>query len=256
MNNSFYDELAENYHLIFDDWEAAIRRQRDVLARLLPAPAVGKRVLDCSCGIGTQAIGLAMLGFGVEGSDPSGASIDRARREAIARGLKVEFRVDDMRTLSTAPIDSYDAVIAMDNAVPHLQSDHDIKKALRAIRARLRSGGIVLISLRDYEPLVAERISSTPASLYFDGKFRRLVHQVWDWQDDRRYIVHLFITMQLPHGWQTRHFVGQYRAITPNEVSALAADAGFDDVCVLAPSETGYYQPVIRAIGPPGSSSG
>jgi 2-polyprenyl-3-methyl-5-hydroxy-6-metoxy-1,4-benzoquinol methylase len=158
VNSSFYDELAENYHLIFDDWEASIRRQRDVLARLLPAPAVGKRILDCSCGIGTQAIGLAMLGFGVEGSDPSGASINRARREAIARGLKVEFRVDDMRTLSTAPIDSYDVVIAMDNAVPHLQSDDDIKRALRAIRARLRSGGIVLISLRDYAPLVAERI--------------------------------------------------------------------------------------------------
>jgi hypothetical protein len=28
--------------------------------------------------------------------------------------------------------------------------DEDIKKALRTIRARLRSGGIVLISLRDY----------------------------------------------------------------------------------------------------------
>src|SRR5262245_21589797 len=102
VNNSFYDELAESYHLIFDDWDAAILRQRDVLARLLPAPANGKRVLDCACGIGTQAIGLAMLGFSVEGSDPSDASINRARREATARGLKVEFRVDDMRSLSEA----------------------------------------------------------------------------------------------------------------------------------------------------------
>jgi hypothetical protein len=34
VNNSFYDELAESYHLIFDDWDAAIVRQRDVLARL------------------------------------------------------------------------------------------------------------------------------------------------------------------------------------------------------------------------------
>ena len=89
-------------------------RQRDVLARLLPTPANGKRILDCACGIGTQAIGLAMLGFRVEGSDTSVASITRARREASARGVKAEFRVDDMRHLSTAPIDSYDAIIAMD----------------------------------------------------------------------------------------------------------------------------------------------
>jgi SAM-dependent methyltransferase len=251
VNNSFYDELAESYHLIFDDWDAAIVRQRDVLARLLPIPANGKRVLDCACGIGTQAIGLAMLGFSVEGSDPSDASINRARREATARGLKAEFRVDDMRSLSTAPTDSYDAIIAMDNAVPHLQSDEDIKKALGAIHSRLRSGGVILISLRDYEPWMAQQRSSTPASLYFDGKFRRLVHQVWDWQDNRHYVVHLFITTQMPDGWHTRHFVGQYRAITPSDVAALAVHAGFDDVRVLAPNETGHYQPVIRAVAPP-----
>jgi glycine/sarcosine N-methyltransferase len=254
--NNFYDELAESYHLIFDNWDAAILRQRDVLARLLPVPAIGKRVLDCACGIGTQTIGLAMLGFSVEGSDPSGASITRARREATARGLKVEFRNDDMRNLSTAPIDSYDAIIAMDNAVPHLQSDDDIKMAFGVMRARLRRGGIALISLRDYGPLMAQRASSTPVSLYFDGEFRRFVHQVWDWQDDRRYVVHLFITMQQPDGWHTRHFVGQYRAITPSDVAALAVHAGFDDVRVLAPNETGYYQPVIRAVAPRVSSSG
>ena len=197
-----------------------------------------------------------MLGFSVEGSDPSDASINRARREATARGLKVEFRVDDMRSLSTAPINSYDAIIAMDNSVPHLQSDNDVEKALGTFRARLRSGGIILISLRDYGPLMAQRASSTPASLYFDGKFRRIVHQVWDWQDNRHYVVHLFITMQMPDGWHTRHFVGHYRAITPSEVAALAVHAGFDDVRVLTPHETGYYQPVIRAVAPPVSSSG
>ena len=250
VNNNFYDELAESYHLIFDDWDAAIVRQRDVLARLLPVPPKEKRVLDCACGIGTQAIGLAMLGFSVEGSDPSVASINRARREATARGLKAEFRVDDMRSLSTAPIDSYDAIIAMDNAVPHLQSDDDIKRALGTIRVRLRSSGIILVSLRDYGPLMAQRASSTPASLYSDGKVRRFVHQVWDWQDDRHYVVHLFITMQLPDGWHTRHFVGRYRAITPSEVAALTVHAGFDDVRVLMPDETGYYQPVIRAVAP------
>jgi glycine/sarcosine N-methyltransferase len=124
------------------------------------------------------------------------------------------------------------------------------------MRARLRSGGIVLISLRDYGPLMAQRASSTPASLYFDGKFRRFVHQVWDWQDERRYVVHLFITMQLPDGWHTRHFVAQYWAITPSDVAALAVHAGFDDARVLAPHETGYYQPLIRAVTRPVSSSG
>jgi SAM-dependent methyltransferase len=251
MINSFYDELAESYHLIFDDWDAGIRWQRDVLARLLPAPPEGKRVLDCACGIGTQAIGLATLGFAVEGSDPSAASIDRARREAIARGLNLEVRIDDMRSLSTAPNRAYDAVIAMDNAVPHLQSDEEIRCAFATMRTRLRDGGILLVGVRNYGPLINQRTSSTPPALYRDGPYRRIVHQVWDWQDDRRYVVHLFITMERPEGcWDTRHFVGRYRAISPSEVAALAADAGFADVFVLAPEDTGYYQPVIRAVAP------
>src|SRR5215472_3262478 len=127
MINRFYNELAESYHLIFEDWDAAIHYQAEVLAPLLPQRAVGGPVLDCACGIGTQAIGLAMLGHNVEGSDPSEAAIRRAATEAATRGLGTEFRVDDMRSLSTAKIGRYEAVIAMDNAIPHLQSDDDIR---------------------------------------------------------------------------------------------------------------------------------
>jgi SAM-dependent methyltransferase len=155
MDNNFYDQLAESYHLIFQDWEASMQYQADVLSRLLPGPRPDMTILDCACGIGTQAIGLAMRGFRVEGSDPSPASIARAVREAAARKLSAVFRVDDMRTLSTARRNAYDAVIAFDNAIPHLHSDEEILDALSNMRDRLRSGGIILISLRDYGPLLA-----------------------------------------------------------------------------------------------------
>lgn len=250
MNNRFYDELAESYHLIFKDWDASIHYQAKVLARLLPPPTARGPILDCACGIGTQAIGLAMLGYRIEGSDPSDASVRRATREAAARGLAAEFRVDDMRSLSTAKTSSYEAVIAMDNAIPHLQSDDDIQCALTSMRMRLRTGGILLISLRDYGPLLAQGATGTPPSLYWDGKFRRIVHQIWDWQDDRRYVVHLFITCERDDGWQTRHFIGHYRAVISSEVAQLAERVGFKDVYILPPQESGYYQPIIRGVAP------
>lgn len=34
----FYDALAEDYHLIFQDWEASLRRQGKILGGLLGAP--------------------------------------------------------------------------------------------------------------------------------------------------------------------------------------------------------------------------
>lgn len=248
MIDRFYDELAESYHLIFKDWDASIHYQSEVLARLLPPPTAGGPILDCACGIGTQAIGLAMLGYRVEGSDPSEASVRRAIREAAARELAADFRVDDMRYLSTAKTSGYEAVIAMDNAIPHLQSDDDSECALTSMRVRLRTGGLLLISLRDYGPLLAQRATGTPASFYWDGKFRRIVHQVWDWQDDRRYVVHLFVTTEQDDGWQTRQFVGYYRAVTPGEVAQLAERVGFKDVYILPPQESGYYQSIIRGV--------
>ncbi|MEU2630611.1 class I SAM-dependent methyltransferase, partial [Kitasatospora sp. NPDC007106] len=65
----FYDGLAAGYHLIYADWEAGIRRQGAALDALLTdrlgsGPA---DVLDCACGIGTQAIGLALRGHRVVG---------------------------------------------------------------------------------------------------------------------------------------------------------------------------------------------
>ncbi|HXP96741.1 MAG TPA: hypothetical protein VN809_08525 [Telmatospirillum sp.] len=89
-----------------------------------------------------------------------------------------------------------------------------------------------------------------PPSFFDDGGARRIVFQIWDWQDDRRYTVHLHISRQREQGWDSRHFVGCYRAVPTHEMVALASEAGFERVRVHSPDETGYYQPIITAIRP------
>jgi glycine/sarcosine N-methyltransferase len=90
----------------------------------------------------------------------------------------------------------------------------------------------------------------TPA-MFSDGDRRRIVHQVWDWQDKRRYVVHLYITREMPNDeWVTSHFLGHYRAITPEEVAVHAEQVGFQKIKILQPVDTGYYQPVVTAIRP------
>ena len=66
----FYDSLAGVYHLLFEDWDRAIARQAGVPDALIRSKC-GQSCLvihDCTCGIGTQAIGLASLGYRVSGS--------------------------------------------------------------------------------------------------------------------------------------------------------------------------------------------
>ena len=76
MTTDFYDDLAPFYHLIFEDWERAIERQGEVLAGLLREAGVGSgdEVLDASCGIGTQTLGLLVRVFRVTASDISAAA--------------------------------------------------------------------------------------------------------------------------------------------------------------------------------------
>ena len=86
--SAFYDGLAARYHLIYADWEASIARQAAAIDAIVRERWPGARTcLDAACGIGTQSLGLASLGYLVTGSDLSPAALERAHREAAARGL-------------------------------------------------------------------------------------------------------------------------------------------------------------------------
>src|SRR5262245_22465570 len=132
MTQDFYDRLAPYYHLIYPHWDTSIARQSAGLERVLTEFGVppGSALLDAACGIGTQALGLAQRGYRVTASDLSPGAIARARNEAEMRGLPITFTVADLRSLSRSFATRFPAVIACDNAIPHLLSDEDIRTAL------------------------------------------------------------------------------------------------------------------------------
>ena len=68
-----------------------------------------------------------MNGFDVSGYAVSDGAIQRASAEASKRGLSVRFSVADMVQLSAIPDESFEAVICMDNSLPHFESDEPLK---------------------------------------------------------------------------------------------------------------------------------
>ncbi len=125
----FYDELADEYHLISTDWRESVLRQASLLDNLIRAETRARDVLDCACGIGTQAIGLALRGYTVHATDLSPLAIKRAKREAASFGVSIKFGVADFRSLHADVAGEYDVVIACDNALPHLLGDEDLRFA-------------------------------------------------------------------------------------------------------------------------------
>ena len=61
------------------------------------------RALDLACGTGRNALRLAEAGYEVEAVDISGIAIDRARADALERGLEVDWRVADLDGFEPPP---------------------------------------------------------------------------------------------------------------------------------------------------------
>jgi hypothetical protein len=68
--SEFYDQLASLYHLIFQNWDESIERQAVQLTSIIRERwgAGARTLLDVSCGIGTQALGLTGLVLAVLGA--------------------------------------------------------------------------------------------------------------------------------------------------------------------------------------------
>ena len=127
-----YDRLAGVY-----DWlvpgalltPAGSAAAFDIVLDELPA---GARVLDCACGTGTLAVGMALRGFEVTASDASGEMVERTRALAAEHGAAVVAMVRVWEELGGGP---FDAVLCVGNSITHAR---DRRAALAAMHRVLR----------------------------------------------------------------------------------------------------------------------
>ena len=246
----FYDDLAADYHHVYADWESGIERQASVLDQLIQCESSTSAsvILDCSCGIGTQAIGLAQRGYNVFASDLSPRAVARAESEAAKRGLNVRFAVADIRELQCAFDQQFDVVISCDNSLPHLLTDEDLTLALRNIRHVLTDKGLFVASIRDYDRLLAEKPSYVVMNPGGTHEEEVIVFQIWDWsKESDTYLLRLFIMNRAASEWRVKEIRTRYRAMRRNELTAVLESVGFERIAWHEPEQSGYFQPIVTA---------
>ncbi|MFI6012729.1 class I SAM-dependent methyltransferase [Streptomyces sp. NPDC051243] len=251
---AFYDSFAPDYHRIFPDWDAGMARQAVVFDDLIRGRlgAGRHRVLDCACGIGTQAIGLARIGHQVVGSDLSAVAVARAAAEAAARGAGLPVVAADMRRLPFGP-SGFDVVLCADNALPHLLTGQDVEAALRQMRRVLRGDGLLVLTVRDYDEVRRTRPAAPPPQVSGTDTGRVITFQLWHWHEDgERYDLEHFQLVPAADGWDVRVRRTTYWALTRRQLTDLADAAGFTDLTWHVTAQSGYYQPVLtaRSAGP------
>ena len=220
---AFYDDLADDYHLILPtDLDVGPGRGRDPRGLLAPATrSRPRRIL----GIGTQALALAACGE-VVGRDLSAKAIERARREADARGSR--DRPGDgrhalgrrrgrwpspprspatTRSLTCTPTTTSGACSP---PCATSSSGRDVPRHhLGLRRARRRARG------------------RCPRALHDDEAGRRIVTQAWEWSADLATVrIHHVVAREDGGRWDTTVRVTLMRAWKRTEITALLKPPG------------------------------
>jgi glycine/sarcosine N-methyltransferase len=245
----FYDSLSGGYDRLYVDWAASGDRQGRALQALVE-PELGPgphSILDCSCGIGTQLIGLAPFGHRLTGTDLSPAAVARAAVECRRRNVAVQLDPADMRWLPF-PDNAFDVVICIDNSVAHLLTEADLTAALTEWARVLRPGGLAILTTREYDELAAERPISPPVQVSTDAAGHRVVTtQLWDWRSDGAgyRLTHLQAHEQPGGSWRIEARTSRLRAWQREEFRDLARNAGLEPRPWLTAAEAGLHQQAL-----------
>lgn len=149
---SSYDSLAEVYEWLISDAKLTpsefAASFEDVLS-LVPANA---QVLDCSCGTGQLAVGLAGLGMQVVASDASAAMVRRTAELSSAYGTSVVTVRADWEELPDHFGDAiFDMVFCVGNSLHHAEGARGRVAALESMSRLLRPGGRLVLTSRTWE---------------------------------------------------------------------------------------------------------
>jgi SAM-dependent methyltransferase len=180
----------------------------------------GAKVLDLCCGIGRHSLELARLGYEVVGVDLTEEYLAKARKDAGAEGLSIEFVRDDMREFCRP--ESFDAVINMLTAFGYFKDPADNKRVLENIYSSLRKGGKLLMDIMGKE--IAARIWQERDWHEKDGRiflYERKISQNWSWAENK--------WMMLENGKLEKYEFG-HRIYSAVELAGMLTDCGFSSV--------------------------
>jgi SAM-dependent methyltransferase len=112
-------------------------------------------IFDAGCGTGAFSIGLARRGYSVTGIDISVELVKVAQRqvEELASPLHIDIQIANMLTF---PGDRFDGVLCR-GVLNDLIDEQERQSAIRAFSAALRSGGILILDVRDWDRSVARK---------------------------------------------------------------------------------------------------
>jgi len=147
-----YDELGEVYEWLISDAKLGPVEFAASFDDVLGLLASDAHVLDCSCGTGQLAVGLAGRGLEVVATDASEVMVRRTRELAQEFGAPVRTLRAEWEELPDYFDDgTFDVVFCVGNSLHHAEGAGGRRAALESMARLLRRGGRLVLTSRTWE---------------------------------------------------------------------------------------------------------
>lgn len=243
-----YDKLASIYDY-FVNWDDRLAYELPFLEQQLRA--LGKdpsqiRVMDTACGTGHHAIALANIGFQMFGSDLYPEMVSLADANAKAAGEKVTFRTAGFGSINETfrQPGEFDAVLCLGNSLPHVASEQDLKKALQDFNELLRSGGLLLLQMRNFDLVMGEKKRWMEPQTLKEGTTEWLFIRFYDFEADGKIQFNILSLHRKPNApWHTQLTSTMLLPIYSEELKAELGTLGFRDIRLYGNFAAAPYEP-------------
>ena len=241
-----YDAFSDDYDR-FVNWQGRLAFELPFLEAQLQAGGA-KTVLDAAAGTGMHAIALAQRGYRASGADLSSGMVARARQNAAAAGVEVEFLTAgfgelaaafgitgksgyaqlDARPRSSSP---FDALLCLGNSLPHLLTSAELAGALADFAACLRTGGLLLIQSRNFDAVMLDQQRWMEPQAQREGEHEWLFVRFYDFRPDGLIDFNILSLKRADGGgWEQRVLSTRLYPQRQAELLAALAQAGFEQI--------------------------
>ncbi len=153
-NDDFYNGVASFYDDMIG-FDASLKNRIEIFSKLFAGYNIDTAA-DIGCGSGLDTIALASLGYKATGFDISEGMIELAAKNARKNRVKPEFKKISLNRLNRSEFNKYDLVISLGNALANM-NEAVLKKTLSNINSMLKSGGLAVIQILNYNKILKEK---------------------------------------------------------------------------------------------------
>jgi len=201
-----------------------------------------KTVLDCACGTGQHLCMFTEMGYEVSGSDYSESMLDVARKNLRNHNISIPLCQCDFRFLEQKHKNTFDAIVCLSTALPHLHTDEDLILALKSMKQKLNKGGILILT----QGTTLYTLSLPPIEVVINREgFSRIFVKEHDGEFQAIHVLDLFHSK---NRIENNQYDIVYRILFDNDYRRLLSKAGFEEIHIYGDYNMGAYNENSRRL--------